>query len=872
MQRSRRIVAALTLLLALTGASCARLNDRITDLPTLKRRDLRFKLAQSSKVYDAEGRLINTLHKTENRTIIPLRKIPQHVRNAVIAIEDERFYEHEGVDVRAVLRAMLANAKSGEIREGGSTITQQLVKNVIISPGQIADRTIDRKIAEAALSRQLEKKLTKEEILESYLNTVYFGNGAYGVQEAAFTYFGKPAKKLTLAQAALIAGVIRAPEQYDPYDVRKAARERRDLVLQKMGELGWAKPKKVERAQSSKLRLQKVPKEARYPAPYFMDYVQRLLTYDPRFKVLGDSIQQRTKRLFKGGLRIHTTVDLEMQAAAEEAVNSVLPYQNDPSASVVAIDPKTGRIKAMVGGRDYFAGRKKDPYAKLNLAILNEPDLGRVRDVEEIPDEFDVEARAPGTGRQAGSAFKVFALAAAVEEGISLSKTYQAGSSVTFPGLGENGSDYTVQNYEGGSFGSQLSLLEATVFSVNVVYAQLVINDIGEEAVVETAEKMGITGYDELGAYPSAVLGSNEVNPLDMASGFGTLAANGTHYDPIAVTKITAPDGEVIYKDQTEGEEVLPPAVAYITTGALEQVIQRGTAARYGNIGRPAAGKTGTAQEYRDAWFVGYTPDLVAAVWVGYPGGQIEMKPYCSVTHIGDREVCRVTRTLSSGGVTGGSFPTQIWAAFMLEALSHVPASSFVAPTAGTTSVSIDTRTGCLATKLTPAQFKSQATFAAGTEPDSACPVKSDGKKVPDVIGFPAGEAEEILERAGFAVDRVKQASSSYPPGTVVGQSPDGGSRAAKGSTVTLSVASSGSSGGGGGGETSGTEVPSVIGHHEARAESQLHNAGFDVRVIYQRESDPSDAARNKRRVWKQSPASGTRAEPGSTVTIWVNP
>lgn len=869
MPRSSRKLLALTLLLVLVGASCARLTDQLTDLPKLKRKDLRFKLAQSSKVYDASGRLITTLHETENRTIIPLSRIPQHVQDAVIAIEDERFYEHEGVDVRAVLRALLTNAQSGEIREGGSTITQQLVKNLIISPGEIADRTLERKITEAALSRQLEKRLTKKEILESYLNTVYFGNGAYGVQEAAKTYFGRPASKLTLPQAATIAGIIQSPEDYDPYDRRKAAIDRRNVVLGKMGELDMAPAARIERARKSKMRLLKVSKEDRYPAPYFMDYVQRLITYDPRFEAVGETVAQRTKRLFKGGLRIHTTVDLDMQAAAEEAVESVLPYPNDPSASLVAIDPKTGHVKALVGGRDYFARPKVDPYAKLNLAILAEPNLGRVRDIEPVPDERDVELRAPGTGRQAGSAFKAFALAAAVEEGIPLSKTYKAGSKIVFPGL-DNGADYTVQNYEGGNFGSNLSLLEATVFSVNVVYAQLVINDIGEEAVVDVAERMGITGYDPLLAVPSNVLGSNEVNPLDMASAYGTLAANGTYNAPVAITRITGPDGEIIYKDETEPVEALEPAVAYITTSALEQVIQRGTAASYGQIGRPAAGKTGTAQEYRDAWFVGYTPDLVASVWVGYPKGQIEMKPFCSVTHIGDREVCRVTRTLSSGGVTGGSFPTQIWAAFMLKALSGVPASSFPPPTSGTATVTIDTRTGCLATKLTPQEFKAEATFAAGTEPEKSCPVEEDGKKVPDVVGFPADEATETLERAGFDVEVVEEPTSTYPPGVVVGQSPDGGSRVPEGGTVTISVSVPERPGGGDGAD--GVVVPDVLGQPEGSAESELHDAGFDVRVIYQSESDEGDSRRNRGRVWKQSPASGSEAEAGSTVTIWVNP
>ncbi len=864
MPRTHKLLIALTLLLTLVGSSCARLGDQLADLPKLQRKDLRFKLAQSSKIYDSNGSLVNTLHRDENRTIVPLKKIPKRVRRAVIAIEDERFYEHEGLDVRAVLRALLANAKSGTISEGGSTITQQLVKNLIIAPGEIADRTLERKITEAALSRQLEKKMTKKEILESYLNTVYFGNGAYGVQEAANTYFGKTARKLSLAQAAMIAGVIRAPGEYDPYDNPKAARQRRNVVLAKMAEIGFARSKKARTAAKSKMKLQEVQKKDRYAAPYFMDYVQRLITYDPRFKALGDNVKQRQNQLFQGGLRIHTTVDLEMQAAAEQALKTVLPYESDPSGSLVAIDPKTGHVKAMVGGRDYFAPRKVDPYAKLNLAILNEPNLGRVKNTD-----GKTENRAPGTGRQAGSAFKVFALAAGIENGIPLSKTYKAGSEVVFPGLGENGTPYTVQNYEGGSFGSNLSLLEATVNSVNVVYAQLVIDDVGEEAVVDVAERMGITSYNPLLAVPSAVLGTNEVNPLDMASAYGTLAANGTHRPPVAITKITDATGEVIYQDKSEAEEAISPAVAAITTSALEQVIQRGTGAAYGNIGRPAAGKTGTAQEYRDAWFVGYTPDLVASVWVGYPEGQIEMKPSCAFS----TNACRPTRTITSQGVTGGSFPTQIWSAFMLQALSGVPASSFPASTSGTTSVNIDVRTGCLATKLTPDEFTAPASFATGTEPTESCRADNKGADVPDVVGFPADEAQEVVEGAGFAVSRTEVSSSTYPPGTVVDQSPDGGSKAPEGTTVTLSVAVSG-----GGSEDASAEgdeaasVPDVLGQSEGSAEGELHSFGYDVRVVYQSESSPGQARKHGGLVWKQSPASGTQAASGTTVTIWVNP
>ncbi|MEA2446695.1 MAG: penicillin-binding protein, partial [Actinomycetota bacterium] len=369
-------LVALLVVVSMT-ASCAQLTSQLDDLPTLSDADLRFRLAQSSKIFDSEGQLITTLHKTENRTIISLKRMPKYVRQAVIAIEDERFYQHKGVDVRAIARAILANVASGKIEEGGSTITQQYVKNVIIAPGEIAEKTFERKIIEAALSRQLEKKLSKNEILERYLNPVYFGEGAYGVQAAANTYFGKSAADLSLPEAAMLAGIIRIPEQYDPYKNPKVARQRRDLVLRQMAKLGYIDDDKATKAQSKKVRLDEVTVADEYPAPYFIDYVQRLVTYDPRFKAVGETVAARTKRLFQGGLKIYTTVDLDTQAAAEQAVDSVLS-DGDPYASMVAIEPDTGYVRAMVGGRDWFAPPKEDPYAKLNLAILAEPGLGRV--------------------------------------------------------------------------------------------------------------------------------------------------------------------------------------------------------------------------------------------------------------------------------------------------------------------------------------------------------------------------------------------------------------------------------------------------------------------------------------------------------------
>src|SRR5688500_4571318 len=260
------------LLVAMALTSCAQITERLSDLPRLEDKDLRFRLAQSSKIYDSEGNVIHTLHKTENRTVIPLSKVPKVLRQAVVAIEDERFYQHDGIDLRAIARALVANVSSGDIREGGSTITQQYVKNVIIAPGEIAEKTYERKLVEAALARQLEKRLSKTEILERYLNTVYFGEGAYGIQAAANTYFGKDASDLSLPEAATLAGVIRVPEQYDPYKNPKVSRARRDVVLRKMAELEYITEEKAERAQKKKIVLDEVSIEDEYPAPYFIDY------------------------------------------------------------------------------------------------------------------------------------------------------------------------------------------------------------------------------------------------------------------------------------------------------------------------------------------------------------------------------------------------------------------------------------------------------------------------------------------------------------------------------------------------------------------------------------------------------------------------
>ncbi|MBK5228971.1 MAG: transglycosylase domain-containing protein, partial [Actinobacteria bacterium] len=731
--------------LAVSTTSCSQIIEIAESLPTLSKEDLRFKPVQSSFLYADDGSLITSFHGTQNRTVIPLSKIPEEMQHAVVAIEDERFYEHNGVDFKAILRAMVTNLAEGSIKEGGSTITQQYVKQAIIAPGEIAEKSYERKLQEAALARQLEEELTKDEILARYLNTVYFGEGAYGIQAASFAFFNKPAKKLSLAQSALLAGVIRSPGAYNPFGRKKVATARRNLVLAKMEELGYADAEHVDQAQNSKIKLTRAP-AGEYEAPYFVDYVRRLIQYDPRFKDLGGDWKDRENLLYTGGLKIYTTVNLEMQRAAEEAVAGKLTEPSDPHASLVSIEPDSGHVKAMVGGRDWFAKGKEDPFAKFNLAIQAEPDLGR----EKIDGVWV--KKAPGTGRQAGSAFKPFALAAALADGMSLSNTFDSRACMVFPGANAGG-DWNVCNYAGESFAGRLPLLEATVHSVNVVFAQVVIA-VGAPAVVELAAAMGI--HTPLAAVPSAVLGSNEVNPLGMADAFATFAANGIQHDPVAITKIVDANGKILYEDSSESTEVMDPAVAYLTTTALEQVVARGTGTAALAAGRPVAGKTGTAQAYRDAWFAGFAPNLATAVWVGYPEGAIEMTTSC-VSETG----CRPTRIQ----VTGGSWPAEIWGAYMKRALSSYAVEGFVNP-GGTTTAQIDSRTGCMATGKTPSEFSVVGTFIEGTAPKKPCPVPDELKTkeekreeshsdVPDVVGLFEDDAVERLEDHGFDVDVV---------------------------------------------------------------------------------------------------------------------
>ena len=678
-------------------------------------------LPQTSLLFDDHGQLITSLHAGENRTLVPIGEIPTVLQDAVIATEDQRFYQHHGIDVKAIVRAAVRDATSGRVEQGGSTITEQLVKNTITG----SDRTVTRKIKDAILAYKLEDKYPKSKILEMYLNTVYFGQGAYGVQAATHTYFSESVADLTLPQAATLAGLISSPENYDPVFHPDLAIVRRNLALAQMDLLGMIDRPQYLVAVAAPLGL-KVYVQRHYPAAYFVDYVRKWFLQNPAF---GSTYQQRYDKLFTGGLRIYTTVDLKLQQEAEQAVGSILTEKGDPYGAMTVSDPNTGEIKAMVGGRDYFS--EKDPFAKLNLATGG------------------------ATGRQAGSSFKPFALVTALDQGITPQQVYSAPGHIDIQlPRGYNPPVWPVSNYEPGGRGSE-TLEQATIHSTNTVYAQLIMQ-VGPANVVRTAREMGITS--PLAAVPSAVLGSNDVNTLEMASAYGTLATMGSHTPPVSVTKITDASGRIVFRGTPDLQPVVNPAVAWTTDQILEKVVQEGTGTA-ANIGRPAAGKTGTAQDWADAWFVGYVPQLVAAVWVGFPKARVPM----------------VTPRVRIAHVAGGTWPAAIWHAFMTKALKGTRAKDFVKPPIGYVDVGVDLIGMCLPNHWTLPSSVQVIHFIAGTEPTQVCTQPSGPQviPVPSVVGLLASDAENTLASYGFAwtLD-----PSSTQDGMVTTQDPSGGS------------------------------------------------------------------------------------------------
>ena len=560
-------------------------------LPDLRLGPNAMKTARTSIVYAADGSVLAEWHGEQDRTVAPLADMPKDLRYAVIAIEDRRFYRHNGVDLEGVGRALSVNAKTGDVAQGGSTITQQVVK-ILYTGGR---RTLTRKIKEALLAYELEAKTDKNRVLELYLNTVYFGRGAYGVESASARYFGKRSNSLDLAQCATLAGIIRSPSRYAPTANAAAAVKRRDLVLSQMRQQGYISSEQEIEARNEPLVLT-AAKEAGQVAPYFVEYVKQEL-----MARLG------ADKVYGGGLRVHTTLDRDLQARAEKA-SRLLGGKNDPEVALISIRHADGQVLALIGGRDFRRNQ-------FNLAVQ-----GR---------------------RQPGSAFKPFVLVTALQQGVSPSQVFSAApySVRVVDGV------WNVQNYENKVTQGSLTLQAATSWSVNAVFARLIMK-VGPANVVSIAKKMGITS--PLDANPAIALGGLRygVSPLEMASAYGTIANGGLAVPPSGIALVTDDVGQVIYAPSGTAKRAITRASAAQASLMLHDVIETGTGAG-AKIGTWAAGKTGTTQSYRDAWFVGWAGDVSTAVWVGNRAGQVPMVNVHGIK------------------VTGGSFPASIWREFM---------------------------------------------------------------------------------------------------------------------------------------------------------------------------------------------------------------
>jgi penicillin-binding protein 1A len=571
-------------------------------------------LGENSFLFASDGSLLGVVPSINNRQPLRLDKMSPWLPKATVAIEDSRFWKHGALDYQGIARALYENATAGRIVQGGSTITQQLVRNLYIGK---AERTLSRKLKEACLAEKLAGMWTKKQILAAYLNEVFYGRHAYGAQAGAQTFYSTDAQRLTLPQAALLAGLPQAPSVYDPLRHPDRAVARRDEVLRAMLAHGDITPGEYVSAVAAPLGLQAGTLYSAQRQPNFFGWAAGQLI--ERF---GE------RRVEAGGLQVRTTLDLRMQNAARTAVASVLRERTDPASALVAIDPRTGAVKAMLS---YLPDGRK---MKFNLASQS--------------------------GRTSGSAFKPIALAAAVSQGVSVYTGLSGPSSLTItdPKCATNGVPWTVHNYADES-GGYMSLLDATAHSVNTIFAQLV-DIVGPENVVSTARKLGISS--PLQPVCSIGLGTQAVNPLEMTNAYATLAARGVHRDPQAFELVRGPSGGVIGKLNAPGAQTIPQNAADLVTYALEGVISHGTGtAAY--FGRPAAGKTGTAENYVDAWFCGYVPQLAACVWVGYPKAEL---PLYNVE--------------GWSAVFGGSLPAMIWNRFMSEAVKSLPVKDFVYP------------------------------------------------------------------------------------------------------------------------------------------------------------------------------------------------
>ncbi|GGL20806.1 carboxypeptidase [Sphaerisporangium melleum] len=621
-------------------------------------------LPEKTEIRDAKGKLIAQFYY-QNRESVPLDKVAPVMREAIIAIEDFRFYQHGALDLEGFTRAMMKNLQSGGVSQGGSSITQQYVKQVLLNKAETKEEqlaaiapTVSRKLNELRYAMGIEKKYTKDQILERYLNIAYFGASAYGIQAAAKRFFDKPASKLSLEEAATLAGAVQNPNATDPNlgkQHKAALLARRNTVLDRMAELKKITPDQATEAKAKKLvfKDKDIPggcEESDYP--YFCMYVQNEIRNDPQF---GKTPKARQEFLNRGGLTIRTTLDTKMQKAADKAIKKWVYASDKPVAAEALIEPGTGMIKAMAASRKYGRSKKK-----------NQSTYNLVADA----------AHGGGTGFQAGSTFKVFTLTTALKEGMKFGDGINSGSSFQANGYsdfknckGQNvgAPDHVAHNSEGG--GGFKTLQTGTWGSVNTFFLALE-RKVGLCDVVKTAKDLGIKRADgrKLSEVETFTLGVNEMDPVTVASAYATFGARGKYCEPMAITSITDRNGKTT-EFKPSCRQALEEEIADAVSDILSGVFTKGTMRGVGGIGRDAAGKTGTTDDSMTAWFAGYTPDLAGAVSLGDPRGSYT-HPLRSVT-IGGRYY---------GEVFGATISGQIWKATMLDALRDIEPSSFVAP------------------------------------------------------------------------------------------------------------------------------------------------------------------------------------------------
>jgi penicillin-binding protein 1A len=746
-------------------------------------------------VYASNGRsVLAVLRGDESRVLLKdINDVSPIMRQAIVSVEDRRFYEHNGVDARGIMRALVQDVRSQGVVEGGSTITQQFVKNAYVRN----QKTIARKVREAALAWQLEQAWPKDRILLAYLNPLYFGNGAYGIQQASRTYFGKGAARLTLPEAALLAGLPADPSLYDPTQHPRAATQRRHYVLQTMYDQGKITMEQLRLASSAALPRPEdvhLPGTRRDAGQYFVNYVKDQLI-----------AKYGAGRVFGGGLKVTSTIDLELQETAHKAIETILKKPGGPAAALVAIDPRTGAVRAMVGGSNFRE-------SQFNLATQAE--------------------------RQPGSSFKPIVLATALRQGISPITTFDskpididAGDRI-----------WHVTNYEGDYLG-RVDLKTAMVVSDNSVYAQLT-KLVGPKAIVKTAHELGIRS--ELDPYFSIGLGAVAVNPLDMTRAYATFANRGVRVDgsvtgdrPRVVEKIEFTRTGAVTENRPVGKAAMTTGEADLLTSILQGVVTSGTGKRAALPDRPTAGKTGTTDNYGDAWFVGYTPQLAVAVWVGYPD---KLQPM--LTEFGGKPVA------------GGTLPAQIWHAFMTAAdkqLEEQPEQFPPTPYIPAQDKRIVWRGGSYKLDNGYCPGTRVVAYFAGRGPSTQAKCYANEVSVPLLVGRTVDTATELLREQPLGSELIGVPTKpGKHSGYVVNQEPRDGYLSAN-DTVRLYVTRP---------DPRYGLLPNLVGSSLSVARARLKKLKAHTTVTY--DKGPSGA------VLEQTPDPGVAAGKGIKVTLVV--